>query len=177
VTPSATEVRRLRVDDAEAFMCLRREALEAHPLAFAASAEDDVGLDSDFVRRSLASPDDQAVFGSFEDGQLRGVVGLVRSSKLKQCHLATIWGMYVSAGARSRAAGRALLDAAVAQARAWGVEQVQLGVTDAAPEAKRMYEAAGFETWGRQPRTLQWQGRFVDESHMALDLREPGGHR
>jgi L-amino acid N-acyltransferase YncA len=79
--------------------------------------------------------------------------------------------MYVSAGARRRGAGRTLIDAAVAQARAWGVEQVQLGVTDAAPEARRMYEAAGFRTWGRQPRTLQWQGRFVDEAHMALDLR------
>ena len=81
--------------------------------------------------------------------------------------------MYVSAAARRRGVGRALLDAAVKQARAWGLEQVQLSVTDAAPEAKRMYEAAGFKSWGHQPRTLAWRGHFVDESHMVLDLREP----
>jgi ribosomal protein S18 acetylase RimI-like enzyme len=165
------EVRRLGVEDAPSFVSVRREALEAAPLAFAASLEDDIALDAEFVRRALANDVEGAVFGYFEGDRLRGIVGLVRSTKLKQRHLATIWGMYVSTEARRRGAGRALIDAAVQQARAWGVEQVQLGVTDAAPQAKRVYEAAGFRTWGRQPRTLQWQGDFVDESHMALDLR------
>ena len=166
-------VRRLGVEDAASFMSVRREALEADPLAFSASVEDDFALDPDFVHRAFKNEREQAVFGYFEDGRLRGIVGLVRASKLKQRHAATVWGMYVSATARRRGVGRALLDAAVAQARAWGVEQVQLSVTDAAPEAKRMYEAAGFKSWGHQPRTLGWQGRFVDESHMVLDLREP----
>ena len=167
------DVRRLTVEDAASFMSVRREALEADPLAFSASLDDDVALDPDFVGRSLAKIDEQAVFGYFEAGRLRGIVGVIRSSKLKQRHAAIVWGMYVSAAARRRGAGRALLDAAVAQARAWGLEQVQLSVTDAAPEAKRMYEAAGFKSWGHQPRTLGWRGRFIDESHMALDLRKP----
>lgn len=169
------EVRRLAVEDAAAFMSLRREALEAAPLAFSASHEDDVGLDPEFVRRSLANVSEQAVFGYFEDDRLRGIVGLVRASKIKQRHTVTVWGMYVSARARRRGAGRALLDAAVNLARSWGVGQVQLSVTEAAPAAKRMYEAAGFKAWGRQPRALGWQGRFVDEDHMVLELREPGG--
>ena len=165
-------VRRLGPDDAPAFMTVRREALEADPMAFSASIEDDVALDPDFVRRSLNNEREQAVFGYFEGDRLRGIVGLVRASKQKQRHGAMIWGMYVSAGTRRRGAGRALLEAAIAQARAWGVDQVQLSVTDAAPQAKRMYEAAGFKSWGRQPRALGWQGRFIDESHMVLDLRE-----
>jgi len=169
------DVRRLGVDDAASFISVRREALEADPFAFSASIDDDFALDPDFVRRSLANEAEQAVFGYFEGDRLRGIVGLVRASKLKQRHAATVWGMYVSAATRRRGAGRALLDAAVTQARAWGVEQVQLSVTDAAPQAKRMYESAGFTSWGHQPRTLGWQGRFVDESHMLLDLRESGG--
>ena len=140
------DVRRLGVEDAVPFTSVRREALEADPLAFSASIDDDVGLDPEFVQRSLANESEQAVFGYFEDGRLCGIVGLVRASKLKQRHAATVWGMYVSAGTRRRGAGRALLDAAVAQARAWGVDQVQLSVTDAAPQAKRMYEAAGFKS-------------------------------
>ena len=169
------DVRRLGVGDAAAFVSVRREALEADPLAFSASIDDDVALDPEFVQRSLANEAEQAVFGYFEADRLRGIVGIIRASKLKQRHAAIVWGMYVSAAARRRGAGRALLDAAVAQARAWGLEQVQLSVTDAAPEAKRMYEAAGFKSWGHQPRTLGWQGRVVDESHMLLDLRAPGG--
>jgi ribosomal protein S18 acetylase RimI-like enzyme len=146
-------------------MALRREALEA-------AHEDDIGLDPEFTRRSLANATEQALFGYFEDDRLRGMVGLVRASKVKQRHTAMIWGMYVSAEARRRGAGRALLDAAVNLARAWGVSQVQLSVTEAAPAAKRMYEAAGFKDWGRQPRALGWQGRFVDEDHMVLELGE-----
>jgi ribosomal protein S18 acetylase RimI-like enzyme len=167
------EVRRLGIEDAAAFISVRREALAADPLAFAASVEDDFALDPTLVQRSLANEAEQAVFGYFEAGRLRGIVGLIRASKLKQRHAAIVWGMYVSAATRRRGAGRALLDAAVDQARAWGLEQVQLSVTDAAPEAKRMYEAAGFKSWGHQPRTLGWQGSFVDESHMVLDLRGP----
>ena len=167
------DVRRLTVEDAASFMSVRREALEADPLAFSASVEDDFALAPEFVQRSLANEAEQAVFGYFEGDRLRGIVGLVRASKVKQRHAAVVWGMYVSAAARRRGVGRALLDAAVKQARAWGLEQVQLSVTDAAPEAKRMYQAAGFKSWGHQPRTLGWRGRFVDESHMVLDLREP----
>ena len=164
------DVRRLGVEDADSFMSVRREALNADPLAFSASVEDDFALDADFVRRSLGNEREQAVFGYFEAGRLCGIVGLVRASKLKQRHGATVWGMYVGAGTRRRGAGRALLDAAIAQARAWGVDQVQLSVTDAAPQAKRIYEAAGFTSWGHQPRALGWNGRFVGESHMVLDL-------
>ena len=165
-----TDVRRLGVQDAASLMSLRREALEADPLAFAASIEDDLALAPDFVRRSLENEREQAVFGYFEADTLCGMVGLSRASRLKQRHAATVWGMYVSTRARRRGAGRALLDAAVEQARAWGLEQVQLSVTDAAPAAKRMYEAAGFRSWGRQPRALEWRGRFVDDHHMVLDL-------
>ena len=170
-----SDVRRLGVEDARSFMSVRREALESDPLAFAASPADDGGLDPEFVRRSLANVSEQAVFGYFEGDRLRGIVGLVRGSKVKQRHSAMVWGMYVSAGVRRRGAGRALLDAAVDLARSWGVSQVQLAVTEAASAAKRMYEAAGFKAWGRQPRALGWQGRFVDEDHMVLDLREPRG--
>jgi RimJ/RimL family protein N-acetyltransferase len=50
---------------------------------------------------------------------------------------------------------------------------LHLGVTDAAVSARRLYEAAGFRSWGREPRALQWEGRFVDEFHLVLDLGEP----
>jgi len=172
---AGVDIRRLGVEDAAALVTLRREALETDPLAFAASVEDDLGLSLDFVRGSLAGVEEQAVFGGFDGVDLAGMVGVVRASKVKQRHAGIIWGMYVTPGARGRGVGRALLDAAVEQARSWGLEQVQLGVTEAAVAAKRMYESAGFRSWGRQPRALHWQGRFVDEDHMVLDLREQGG--
>ena len=79
--------------------------------------------------------------------------------------------MYVTPRARTKGIGRMLLDAAIEQARAWPeIEQVHLSVSDSAVAAQRMYETAGFKPWGREPRALQWAGRFVDEFHLVLEL-------
>jgi GNAT superfamily N-acetyltransferase len=154
-------------------MTLRREALETDPLSFAASIEDDVGLSPEFVRNSLGDEREQATFGAFRDEALIGMVGIHRATKLKLRHTATIWGMYVTPRARRTGAGRALLAAAIDCGRQWGLDHVQLAVTESAPAARRLYESAGFVVWGREPRALSWGGRVVDEHHLALDLREP----
>lgn len=163
-------IRRLHPEDAASLVALRREALESHPLAFGASIDDDRARSLEFVQTSLADSK-QAVFGGFEGENLIGMVGVIRAPQVKARHKAILWGMYVSPQAREKGVGRALLEAAIEQARAWpGVEQLHLGVTDAAVAAKRLYEAAGFWIWGREPRALQWEGRFVDEFHLVLDL-------
>ena len=141
-------------------------------MAFGASAEDDVALVLESVRAFLDKLDEQAVFGQFEGAELLGMVGLIRPSKVKQRHKATIWGMYVTGRARNKGVGRALLEATIEHARGWGVEQLQLTVTDAAPHARTLYESAGFRLWGREARALCCNGRFLDEYHLALDLRE-----
>jgi ribosomal protein S18 acetylase RimI-like enzyme len=169
--PTGFDVRRLGPGDAPALVTLRRAALEAHPLAFGASPEDDPGRSVELARGALARHDREAIFGLFVDAALAGMVGIYRDSAVKARHKAHLWGMYVAADARRRGAGRALLEAAVGQARAWpGIEQVLLGVTEAAPAARRLYEAVGFREWGREPRALRWQGRTVDEFHLVLDL-------
>ena len=164
-------IRRLGPGDAPALVALRREALESEPLAFAASVEDDRGLSLDFVRTALADDRGQAVFGHFHGADLAGMVGVIRDSKVKRRHTGTIWGMYVAPRARGKGVGRALLEAAVEQARQWpGVDQVQLTVSDTALAARRLYERAGFQSWGREPRALHWEGRFVDDHHLVLAL-------
>jgi GNAT superfamily N-acetyltransferase len=145
-------VRRLRGEDAPSLVSLRREALETDPMAFGSSIADDRGLSLELVRTSLADHEEQAVFGCLEGDHLRGMVGVMRASKMKQRHTGSVWGMYVTPRARSGGAGRALLNAAIRQAREWGLVQLQLGVME--------------------PRALHWKGRFVDEYHLVLDLGE-----
>ena len=163
-------IRRLTAADASALVALRREALEAEPLAFAASPADDAGLVIESVRAFLGDHETQAVFGQFDGTDLIGMIGLVKAAKVKQRHKATIWGMYVQPHGRNRGVGRALVRAAIEQARLWGLDQLQLSVTEAAPAAKRLYEAEGFRPWGRESRALHWNGRFVDEYHLVLHL-------
>ena len=165
-------VRALEPADAEALVALRREALASSPLAFSSSPEDDHrGRSADGIRSSLADRADFAVYGAFLEGRLAGMAGVYRPEKAKLRHRAEVWGMYVSPEARGRGAGAALLHAVVERARSWpGVVQVHLGVTEAAVEAARLYERAGFREWGREPRALHVDGRYLDESHLVLDL-------
>ena len=51
-----------------------------------------------------------------------------------------------------------------------GVAWVHLGVTSAAPEARKLYELAGFRGWGTEPEALRYDGQAVEELHMALRL-------
>jgi RimJ/RimL family protein N-acetyltransferase len=164
-------VRRLGPDDAAALHALRREALETHPLAFGASPADDRMRSLEGAAATLAPAGDHAVYGAFEDGRLVGMGGIRRDDRLKSRHMAVIWGMFVAPGGRRRGAGRALLEALLAHARGWpGVVKVEISVTEAAPEAARLYAAAGFRAWGREPRSLCWEGRCVDQIFMNLDL-------
>jgi ribosomal protein S18 acetylase RimI-like enzyme len=172
-------VRILAPDDATALIALRREALEAHPLAFGASPDDDRGLSLEFVRGVLAESarGESAVFGAFDDGAggaggaLLGMAGVVRARESKRRHRAHIWGMYVAPRARRRGAARALLEAAIGHARAWpGLTLLELSVTASSPEALRLYRAMGFRVWGREPQALSVGGVVVGESHLGMDL-------
>jgi GNAT superfamily N-acetyltransferase len=171
-------VRRLRPDDAAALISLRREALDADPLAFGASPQDDL-LTVDAAPSLLAPAADRAIFGLFLGTDLAGMIGVRQERALKRRHVAVVWGMYVTPLARGKGRGRVLLAAALEQARRWpGVDQVELGVSDTAEAARRLYESLGFRAWGREPRALHWKGRFVDEHHLVLDLASaPGGER
>jgi len=123
----------------------------------------------------LAQPD-QAVFGAFAEDRLVGLLGLRRAERRKQRHKAMIWGVYVAPAGRGAGLGRALFEAALAEARRWeGLEKVELSVSADAPEALGLYESVGFRVWGREPRSLCDGGRCADEIYLTLDLAAPRG--
>ncbi|RJS23047.1 GNAT family N-acetyltransferase [Corallococcus sp. H22C18031201] len=74
--------------------------------------------------------------------------------------------------ARGTGMGRALMDAAIAAARAWGADRLRLEVFERNEAARRLYERAGFQVlrrlagWERTPRAA--------ESTMALTAMHAG---
>ena len=163
-------IRPLEEADAEALAAFRRESLLDVPLAFASSPDDDFAASIDVVRSHLRRSPEQFVAGAF-DPELVGMVGLYRDRHLKASHKAHLWGMYVAPGYRARGIGAGLLRAAIDHARTLtGVSRVHLCVSSVAPEARRLYEAAGFELWATEPDALRHQGESVTDYHMALHL-------
>lgn len=164
----AMHIRALVPADADVYMKLRRQALAESPLAFAASPKDDRAASRASVCDLLNKAPDAVTFGAFTP-QLIGAVGLYRDGHRKAAHKAHIWGMYVAPPYRGRHLGRRLLTVALDHARTLaGIRQVQLAVSEAAPEARKLYESCGFTCWGTEPDALQYQGRYVAEYHMVL---------
>jgi ribosomal protein S18 acetylase RimI-like enzyme len=163
-------IRQLEVGDADAYLRLRREALRDSPLAFVSSADDDLVSSAEAAREQLRKAPDSVLLGAFEP-DLIGAVGLYRDRHIKAAHKAHLWGMYVSPTFRRRGIAAGLLRAAVDYARSMpGVSWVQLSVSDAAPEARRLYERAGFETWGEERDALRHGGAAAGQHHMALQI-------
>jgi RimJ/RimL family protein N-acetyltransferase len=163
-------IRALLDHDVEVYVELRREALLDSPLAFVSSPGDDFASSPENLREQLRRAPDWVLFGAFRP-ELIGAVGLFRAQHVKASHKAHIWGMYVMPAHRRQGVAADLLQAALRHARSLpGVSWVQIGVTSAAPAARRLYERAGFAVWGTEPDALRHEGQAVDEHHMALRL-------
>jgi ribosomal protein S18 acetylase RimI-like enzyme len=165
----------LGLQDAEAFVKLRRESLLDSPLAFAASPDDDMVSSAEAVSEQLQLAPESVIYGAFDPG-LVGSVGLYRDRHLKSSHKAHLWGMYVHPDHRRQGIASRLLGAVLAHAASLpGVAWIEVNVSAAMPEAIRLYERVGFRPWGTEPDALRHEGLAVVLHHMALRLDAPGG--
>ena len=163
-------IRELATEDVEAYAVMRRAALVESPLSFSASVADDFVSSPEAVRRELDRAPESTIFGAFRP-ELVGAVGIFRDRRVKASHKAHVWGMYVVPTHRRQGIGSELLDATLNHARKLkGVSCIYLSVSSAAPEARVLYERAGFQIWGTEPDALSYNGQTVAEYHMALSF-------
>ena len=164
------EIRALNPEDLPALRDLRLRALREHPEAFATSEAEERERSPEELARRLAPALHQVTLGAFDRDRLVGFVALTRSTRIRQHHRATLTAMYVAPEARGAKLGRALLEQALAIAREWGVMDVALAVTVGNREARALYAAAGFLSYGVEPRGLNVEGRLYDVELMNLQL-------
>ena len=163
-------VRVLTRADAAAFRELRLRALKEHADAFTSSYEEE-------VRKPLAATEerlgagDNTFWGAFVDGQLQGMVGLSREPRAKNRHKGDVVAMYVAPESGRRGLAKALLQAVIGHARnVIGLEQLVLSVTRSNEAARQLYRAAGFTTFGVEPRAIKVAGAYFDKERMILFL-------
>jgi RimJ/RimL family protein N-acetyltransferase len=167
----SASLRALTPADAPAYRALRLRALAEFPEAFTSSAEEESASTTDLAARRLAPREGEVLLGAFVGATLAGTVGLERKPRDKERHKAWLYGMFVAPEHGGRAIGRQLLDAAIAHARAWpGVEQITLSVTRGNERAHRLYDRAGFVTFGVEQRAIKLAGEYLDKEHMVLFL-------
>ena len=147
------------------------EAYTDAPTAFTSTRAERAPLPMDWWESRLER---DTVFGAFESDRLVGVAGLRLERRERTSHKALLFGMYVAPSARGLGLGRALVDAALAHARALPeIRVVQLTVTKSNGPALRLYEACGFVRFGSEPFAVRFGDGFVTKAHMWCDVTAP----
>ncbi|WP_425040629.1 N-acetyltransferase family protein [Primorskyibacter sp. S187A] len=160
-------IRRLTPRDLEAYRKLWLEGLRLFPDAFLLT-ESEARLVSDAtLTRALAAGHH---WGAEQDGTVVAIATLRRAGPHRLQHTADIGPFYVQPAAQGRGLGRQLLDAMLASAREEGLLQVELCVDAENKRAQQMYRNAGFEQFGRRPRSVMIDNTPRDDLLMLCKL-------
>src|SRR5471030_16263 len=171
-------IRRLTPSDAAAFRSLRLMGWRESASAFGSSYEEECDMPLSTTEARLAPDSGRKVFGAFDGDRLVGIVGLARETALKVRHKAFVYAMYVAQSHRGRGIGRRLMEQVLACAATLdGVQRMTISVTAGNVEAVGLYESLGFIEFGREPDSMNVDGRFYDEIMMsrALAVRPQDG--
>lgn len=108
------------------------------------------------------------------DGEVLGYVRLHQPMAIpSHAHVLEVNGLAVDPARQRTGAGRALVEAAVAEARARGARKLSLRVLGPNTPARRLYESCGFTVEGLLHEEFLLDGRLVDDVLMARSLTEP----
>lgn len=158
-----THIRPARPDDEEALRRLDRETW-----SYLHAVSPPPGPDEPFFRETCG-PGDHLV--AELDGRLVGYVRLGFPTPLaSNTHVRQIRGLAVDGAARGRGVGRALVRAAVEDARRLGARRITLRVLGPNTAARALYESEGFVVEGVQPEEFFLDGEYVDDVLMGQSL-------
>ncbi|MEU7659789.1 GNAT family N-acetyltransferase [Streptomyces lincolnensis] len=105
------------------------------------------------------------------DGTVVGYLRLGHPTPLvSNAHVRQILGFVVAEEARGGGVGRALLRAALDEARRQGARRITLRVLGHNTPARRLYETEGFVVEGILPEEFLLDGRYVDDVFMGRSL-------
>lgn len=118
----------------------------------------------------LDTPDWRRVWALFEDSRVVGSVYLAGGGLPSMLHRADC-GIGIERPHRGRGLGRALMNEAIAWARAEPrLSWIDLGVFEGNDRAEKLYLSLGFERVGRTPDLFRVDGRVIDNIQMALSV-------
>ena len=169
-------IRRLDEDDVARYHALRQRGLAEHPEAFTSSADEEANAIDKAAKRlahDARAPHD-VVLGAFQGDTLVGIVGMYVDPRAKARHRGHVYGMFVASEATRHGVGGKLVEALVVHAkRCEGLDALVLTVTAGNADAQRLYERAGFGSFGREPGAVRVAGRSYDKVHMIRWLDAP----
>ena len=157
------EITILDADDAAAFRQFRLAALHSAPQAFGSSHAAEAAQPLAFFQGRLRT---STVWAARKNDTIVGTAGLAPYLGAREGHKGFVWGVFVASHVRSQGIAQAMLTRLLAYADQH-YEQVTLSVTAANTPALKLYQHAGFEIYGKEPRSLKDKSGYSDELLMV----------
>ena len=158
-------VRKLTIDDLDAYRALHRHGLEHSPDSFVETIEYDTARPDAEIAAILKRGEG---WGAFAGERLLGKLVIDCLPFPMLAHTRWLHVIYVHPDARGTGAGASLVRAAIDEARAAGAFRFLLWVNDENKAARRFYEKLGFEEIGRVDQGLAAGASYVDDVLMQL---------
>jgi len=158
-----TDIITLSSEQASAFRDIRLAALLQAPQAFGASHAVESAKPLSFFEERLRT---SMVWAARQNGTLVGVACLAPGMSDREKHKGFVWGVFVAPEVRGQGVSRALLTTLLTWADQH-YEQVTLTVTATNTAALALYQQAGFDVFGREPRALKDETGYSDEILMV----------
>lgn len=165
----------LAAEHADDYRALMLHAYEHAADAFTSTPQERAGAPREWwVGRIAAVDGSGAAFGAFDGDRLVGTVAMEYATKPKTRHKGLLIGMFVRDEFRGHGAGRALVQAALAHARARpGTLTVNLTVTEGNAAALELYRRCGFRVIGTEPLAILTPSGYKGKVHMWQSIAAP----
>ncbi|QNP49188.1 GNAT family N-acetyltransferase [Diaphorobacter aerolatus] len=168
-THAPVRIALLQSADAPAYKVLRDASLLRTPEAFSTDYATAVTRPPAIYSARFSRPGDGPFYlGAFtEQGRLVGSIGFDREEARFKRHIGHINAVMIDVNFEHQGIARQLLEACIAHAeQIAGLEILQLGVTASSERAVRLYQRAGFRSYGRLPRAVVIDG--IGHDHLLM---------
>ncbi len=159
-------ITQLSSEDWQKYRDIRLLALKSDPYAFGSSYEEEVNLTETDWRNRIS-----VMWFAVVDGQIAGLIGLLRRDNLASIHCGSIISLWVKPEFRGYGVAKSLLQNLQNIAPSLGLRKISLQVTATQPAAIRLYEKMGFEKIGLLKENLLKDEVYLDEFLMEWHVR------
>jgi ribosomal protein S18 acetylase RimI-like enzyme len=168
-------IRKLTIEDADAFREIRKEMCRLHPEAFGQTPEEVAAMPDDKCFEWWTPSDvfpEKFVLAAFEGDRIVGTAAFKREDSAKERHRGWIWSVYVRPEARGQGLSKQLMQQLIEEARGMdGLEMLTLVVALTQTSARTLYTSLGFFTTGLILHGYKLaDGSYVDHEEMMLWL-------
>ena len=152
---------------AQAYFDLRQIIFSENPQSFECTAEEEYARGLTGLRTVIAST---TILGAFHKDRLIGTVSFSRVSGQRAIHRGQIYDFFVEGPYRGSGVADTLMKDVTRLARRCDVTQLELLVSQAAPQAQSFYRKHGFLEAGCLPQAIVVDERRIDFLMMIKDL-------